>query len=109
LKKKLKTPTKKTTKIVQKLVPVEVCVEKNDVNPFPKLMPKNTQNEKIKTKPKEKAHPKVKQKEKVQTIKASTFRLKTDSKIYNAQGGKKIDEWEKDRSFTSNKKKKKLG
>lgn len=36
------------------------------------------------------------------TFKASAFRLKTDSVIYDAANGKKIDLWEKGTSFTSN-------
>jgi len=41
--------------------------------------------------------------EKVKTVKASTFRLKTDSNIYDEISGRKINSWEKGRSFTSNK------
>lgn len=36
------------------------------------------------------------------TFKASAFRLKTDSVIYDAAEGKKVDIWEKGTSFTSN-------
>lgn len=41
--------------------------------------------------------------EKVELVKASSFRLKTDSNIYDKISGTKIDTWEKGTSFTSNK------
>ncbi len=64
------------------LKPIEVCSKSKESNVFPKLMPK----------------------EKVQTFKASSFRLKNSSSIYDAPDGNMIDAWEKKRSFTSNKK-----
>ncbi|WP_457749613.1 hypothetical protein [Sulfurimonas sp.] len=48
--------------------------------------------------------PKLKMRIKVIHTKASAFRLKKDAPIYNAINGKKIDEWEKGTSFTSNQK-----
>ncbi|QOY53457.1 hypothetical protein HUE88_06765 [Candidatus Sulfurimonas baltica] len=43
-------------------------------------------------------------KEKVVAFKAAPFVLQTDSIIYNSINGKKIDEWKKGTSFTSNQK-----
>jgi len=39
----------------------------------------------------------------IQTIKPSTFRLKVDSSIYDSIDGIEIDRWEKDTTFTTNK------
>lgn len=38
----------------------------------------------------------------IEFFKASTFRLKVDSALYNNPNGKNIDKWEKGTSFTSN-------
>lgn len=59
-------------------------------SPFPELMMKD---EYIK---------KPSNRNEIITFKASAFRLKTDSVIYDAANGKKIDLWEKGTSFTSN-------
>ena len=40
--------------------------------------------------------------ENIQSMKASTFRLNETASIYDEVGGKKVLEWEKNRSFTSN-------
>ena len=39
----------------------------------------------------------------IQIIKPSTFRLKTQSAIYDSIGGVEIDRWDKDTTFTTNK------
>lgn len=64
------------------------ALKKIDDNPFPKLMPK--ENEDLK--------------EKVLITKASTYRLKSDSDIYDSPNGKRIKIWTENTSFTSNKK-----
>jgi len=74
LKKKLKISPKRTVK------------KKIDDNPFPKLMPKEN----------------IKQKEEVQITKASTYRLNSDSAIYDSPNAKQINSWTKSTSFTSN-------
>jgi hypothetical protein len=56
-----------------------------ETNSFPKLMMKEEYQEKI------------------VTFKASAFVLNTQSIIYDAINGKRIDKWEKGTSFTSNK------
>lgn len=60
-----------------------------DESPFPDLMMKD---EYKKDSP---------NKNEIITFKASAFRLKTDSVVYDAANGKKIDLWEKGTSFTS--------
>ena len=40
--------------------------------------------------------------QKVSFVKPGTFHLKTNSNIYNKINGKKVDTWEKNRTFTSN-------
>ena len=89
LKNKLDSFNKKSSKILK---PAQVCREKEDDNSFPKLMPK--ENPKVK----------VEVKKEVETFKASSFRLNVTSAIYDKPDGKKVDIWEKTRSFTSNKK-----
>ncbi|WP_373004295.1 hypothetical protein [Sulfurimonas sp.] len=85
LKKKVKNESIQTTKKIKSL---PLCVKKIDYNPFPKLMPKENTD----------------LKEEVQISKASTFRLNSDSKIYDSPNGKQISLWTKDTSFTSNRK-----
>ncbi len=53
---------------------------------------------------KENIFPKLKMRTKIIYTKANTYRLKRNAFIYNAVNGKKIDEWEKGTSFTSNQK-----
>ncbi len=87
LKKELSSLSKKSSKSTK---PIQVCKKEIDDNPFPKLMSK------------EKVKKKLKKKSKV--FRAGAFRLKVDSIIYDAPRGKKIAQWEKNTSFTSNKK-----
>jgi len=47
---------------------------------------------------------KKRKKEKIEIFKASSFRLNKESEIYNRPNGKKINIWEIDTTFTSNKK-----
>jgi hypothetical protein len=61
-----------------------------DESPFPDLMMKDEYKKELPNK------------NEIITFKASAFRLKTDSVIYDAANGKKIDLWEKGTSFTSN-------
>lgn len=71
----------------KKRVVVKVC---KDENSFPKLMMKDsTSNNSVKN-------------ENIYKIKPTTFRLKENSNIYNSIDGQKVDEWEKNSSFTSN-------
>lgn len=65
--------------------PKESLKRIND-NPFPKLMPKESTGIK----------------EIAQITKANTFRLKSDSKIYDSPNANEIDVWTQDTSFTSN-------
>ncbi|MDD3836151.1 MAG: hypothetical protein PHS42_11885 [Sulfurimonas sp.] len=87
---------KNKPKIVVKEVIKEVVKEKKiypkDDNVFPTLMPKNVN--KIKEA--------IEDKEKIEVTKPTTYRLKSDSKIYNKFDGDETYLWEKDRSFTSN-------
>jgi regulator of replication initiation timing len=73
---------------IKKQKSLEVCLKNIDDNPFPKLMPKEN----------------VHVKEEIQIIKASTFHLIEDAKIYDAPNGDEIDFWTIDTSFTSTKK-----
>ncbi|WP_321778222.1 hypothetical protein [Sulfurimonas sp.] len=91
LKNKLKNSkiSNKTTKKT-----LQICKVKKDDNPFPKLMPKGNiiiVENKI-----------VAKKEQIISFKASSFRLKKNSAIYISPNSKKIDDWEKHRTFTSN-------
>jgi len=74
----LKIKEKKLSKTKQKKV---ICLS-NDENSFPKLA----------------------MRKKIFHTKASTYRTTTKAFIYNDINGKKIDEWEKGISFTSNQK-----
>jgi len=88
----------------KKCVPKTVEKACKDKNPFPKLMPKNSEiipqteeaNLVIEVK---KTSVQAKQ---VKTKKASAYRLKKESVIYDAIEGKTVEVWEKKRSFTSN-------
>ncbi|MBL0708037.1 MAG: hypothetical protein JJW00_03225 [Sulfurimonas sp.] len=60
---------------------IKVCKVPKDDNPFPKLIQKKT----IKT----------------SKFKANAFRLKKSTYIYSSPASKKIEIWEKNRSFTS--------
>lgn len=73
--------------------PLEICLKEEDKNSFPKLIPK------------ENLEKDLEKDSKIQFIKASVFRLKNPSSIYDSPYGVKIDSWEKDTSFTSNKQK----
>ncbi|MFT7002674.1 MAG: cell division protein FtsB [Sulfurimonas sp.] len=66
----------------------KLCPVKQDDNPFPKLMLKENAQ--------------IKEKEKVQITKANTFRLKSDSSIFDAPNANQIYFWTKETSFTSN-------
>jgi len=95
-KKLLKIKDKKIKSLENKLkekVKKQIIIKKEYENPnkFPKLALKFQYLDK---KPQE---------EKVEVVKASTFRLKVDSDIYDKISGDKIETWEKSRSFTSNK------
>lgn len=85
----------KKEKPQSKKAPV-ICIENEsiDPNPFPDLVPKNIKIE----------EKKIIIEDKIQNFKAAPFCLKIDSSIYDGVDGKKIDEWEKNTSFTSNKK-----
>jgi len=87
----------KEVELVEVVKLVEICSNTNDINPnpFPKLMPKEKKTEK-------KISKKVQKKVEIKHG-AKTYRLNKDSSIYNARDGKKVDSWEKDSSFTSNK------
>lgn len=76
----VKKKKKSSRKIAKKPL---VC---EDDNKFPKLVMKE------------------KYEDKIQTFKAASFRLLTESIIYDGINGKKVDKWEKYTSFTSNKK-----
>lgn len=84
--KKLKNSLKKQ-KCKVKIVTKTIREKLEDTNPFPTLVPKdgNIDNQNVKV------------------TKAGTFRLIKDAKIYDSINGKLIYNWEKDRSFTSNK------
>jgi septal ring factor EnvC (AmiA/AmiB activator) len=82
LKKKLKLLSKK-----------RVSAKQKSDNVFPKLMPKERNSQ---------AKKEV-QEEEIIVTKASTYRLKNDSSIYAFINNKVIDLWEKNTSFTSNK------
>jgi hypothetical protein len=56
----------------------------------------------------ENTFPALKMRTKIIHTKASAYRLKKNAPIYDAVNGKKIDEWEKGTSFTSNQKTKKF-
>lgn len=91
--KKLSKKTKNTTP--KKIVSSEIC---KDTNKFPKLMMKEKKKEnKIEKK-------KLIKKDKIISFKARPFRIKADSAVYDSIDGKKIDEWKKGTSFTSNQK-----
>jgi hypothetical protein len=83
-----KKPKKSPKQAVKKKKLAPVCEKKIDDNPFPKLMPKEN----------------VEQKEEVQITKASTYRLSSDSAVYDSPNGKQINSWTKNTSFTSNRK-----
>jgi len=65
------------------------CVKCEEENVFPALMMKEEHKKDSDAK------------DEIITFKASAFRLKTDSIVYDAPNGKNIDLWEKDTSFTS--------
>jgi hypothetical protein len=83
LKKKVSNKAIQTPK---KTKPLLVCAKKIDDNPFPKLMLKED----------------TELKEEVQVTKASTFRINSDSSIYDSPNGKQISLWTQNTSFTSN-------
>jgi hypothetical protein len=69
------------TKIIPKQIIFSQCEEPN---PFPKLM--------------------MKEDDKIHSFKASAFRVNKSASIYNAINGREIVKWEKNTSFTSDKK-----
>lgn len=81
----LKNDKNKTSE--KKIVATKIC---QDENHFPKLIMK------------EKNSSNFLKNEKIHRTKAVTYRLKENSKIYNAIGGKVVYEWEENTSFTSN-------
>ena len=82
-------PTCPKTKISKKEISSKVC---DKTNTFPKLMMKEvSKTKKINS-------------EKIITFKASSFKLLTDSIIYDGVDGKRINKWVKNTSFTSNQK-----
>ena len=87
--KKLSKKTKNTTP--KTIISSEIC---KDTNKFPKLMMKE----------KNKENKKLIKKDKIINFKARPFRIKADSAIYDSIDGKKIDEWKRGTSFTSNQK-----
>lgn len=82
----------KDKRVVQKCNPKIITKKLENSNKFPKLvMKKEFQYEKV-------------SEETIETFKASAFRLKEDTSIYDSINGKVIEEWEKETSFTSNQK-----
>jgi len=95
-KKLLKIKDKKIKSLENQLkhkVKKQIIIKKEYENPnkFPKLSLKNKYIDK-------KQKPEV-----VKVVKARSFHLKKDTKIYDSISGKEIDIWEKGTSFTSNK------
>jgi len=82
LEKLLQKPKNKTVVVAQ------VCEEEN---PFQKLMMKESPKDSLKAPLK------------VRAMAPTTFHLKVDAMIYDAPDGAKIESWEKETSFTSNK------
>jgi hypothetical protein len=66
-----------------------------ETNPFPKLLMKEK-------------YAAADTEDKIETFKASAFRLNETASIYDGPNGKKIDAWEKDTSFTSDRKTKNM-
>jgi septal ring factor EnvC (AmiA/AmiB activator) len=93
LRKSKKVVNKVVTKVVTKIKKVKSkpekvlykVIKKDKPNDFPNLVLKDKYIE-----------------DKVKRTKAYTYELKGNAYIYNAIGGKKIEEWEVDTAFTSN-------
>ena len=92
LKRLLKAEIEKNDILLTKTVcKPKVIIEKcEDLNVFPNLMMEKNYSKK------------TLEKEIIKEFKASSFRLKNKSDIYNSIDGKVIQSWEEGRSFTSN-------
>ena len=109
---KTKEKKKKTLVIKEKTVENLVLVNCEEANPFPKLVMKKeflSGDKKVKETVVKKelpeikkiVEPKRKEVEKLERFKASAFRLNKNAVIYDKVNGEKIDEWNKETSFTS--------
>lgn len=87
---------------VKKVIKNQIC---KDDNVFPKLLLKDKHNKAVQVNViKDEINIIENKMEIITSIKASTYRLKRNSDIYDDVDGNKIDTWEKSRSFTSTKK-----
>lgn len=91
--KKISSEKVVVTKEVQS--PKVVCKEAKDTNVFPKLAMK----ENLVVKEQERSSGAD---ESIKEVEAGVFRLNSDSTIYDSINGNKIEQWEVERSFTSN-------